>query len=688
MNESFIIPKSISKTAIDSLQAKLSAADSGWLKSDDYNDENVDVVSNNVQDDGNILDGYIHFLEQIHKCIDDNDNGQQTNIHSKRRRRQTPLVNAGYAARMAVMTYLVEEWIDSVVVSSLRQITNNIGRGEDNDDGVDGGINVVVLGCGLDALGLWSKYALEKSLKRHHQENNDASNHHHQATLGLNVYEVDAHDNCVLKQQALERSGILHQCRAMKKREDEDACCIIIQGSINTMMESNSTKDDNDSHLVDYHLLAMDLRDIRKDTSLLKRALDSTGFDGSHPTLVLSELVLAYMGYESVNAILQSIVVQDRLCHNEFGMFACLEPMLPTISTEQQTDCLANQTLLSVRDSYARDYAKQFHEKLNKGNCSSGTEEENSNMFHPLGINEEMITARFISCGYSMANIGVASLGMATAKVACARRKKQPRFLCAKEPFDELAALKLNLDCYAVACAFASSSENEMRGVFPWLKQPLNDSSATIKITPISDALEDMLVGELYSRIYTHLYDEQPAIRKMVKSALKMDLRADSSDDGSSSPAISNRFRAKGGEFWVAYDMKSSEMVGCIGIRQRKTREYHDGDGNRESSSSSSILSVVEYEVQRLAVDDQHRGKGIGKSLLNVVYEYSLHHGIRTQNKEMMSESKRMTVKLWAVTPAILVAANRLYKSNGFRKEETFEGGLSMNVYCKTMLTN
>jgi ribosomal protein S18 acetylase RimI-like enzyme len=343
---------------------------------------------------------------------------------------------------------------------------------------------------------------------------------------------------------------------------------------------------------------------------------------------------------------------------------------------------LADQKLLSVRDSYARDYAKQFHEKLNRGTCSSGTEEENSNIFHPLGANEEMITARFISCGYSMANIGVASLGMATAKVACARRKKQPRFLCAKEPFDELAALKLNLVCYAVACAFASSSENEMRGVFPWLKRPLNDSSATIKITPISDAHEDMLVGELYSRIYTHLYDEQPAIRKMIRSALKMDLRADSSDDGSSS-AISNRFNAKGGDFWVAYDMKSSEMVGCIGIRQRKAREYHDGDDDRESSSSS-LLSVVEFEVQRLAVDDQHRGKGIGKSLLNAVYEYSLQHGMRTQNREML-ESTRMSVKLWAVTPDILVAANRLYKSNGFRKQESFGGGLCMNVYCKAV---
>ena len=65
MNEAFIIPKSISKTAIDSLQAKLSAADSGWLKSDDENDDVISVSSNDDQDDddGNILNGYIHLLK-------------------------------------------------------------------------------------------------------------------------------------------------------------------------------------------------------------------------------------------------------------------------------------------------------------------------------------------------------------------------------------------------------------------------------------------------------------------------------------------------------------------------------------------------------------------------------------------------------------------------------------------------
>ncbi|KAK1744462.1 hypothetical protein QTG54_004995 [Skeletonema marinoi] len=104
MSDRFAIPKSISKTAIDSLHAKLSA---------------------------------------IHDGIE--------GPHSKRRR-QTPLVNAGYAARMAVMTFMLEKWIDSVV-----------SRHHKNE-----GINVVVLGCGLDALGLWSRNVLDEAITEHH----------------------------------------------------------------------------------------------------------------------------------------------------------------------------------------------------------------------------------------------------------------------------------------------------------------------------------------------------------------------------------------------------------------------------------------------------------------------------------------------------------------------------------------
>ena len=621
MSDRFAIPKSISKTAIDSLHAKLSAVDAGWL-------------SNNTDNDSSSsLDGYTQLLEKIHDGIEGS--------HSKRRR-QTPLVNAGYAARMAVMTFLLEKWIDSVV-----------SRHHNNEE-----INVIVLGCGLDVLGLWSRNVLDAALTEHHR-------HAENQTPRLNVYEVDAWDNCVLKLHALKRSGILKACRTTNNWDDDSAkessFCTLIEGTINQA----TRKDD----LSDYHLIAMDFRDICKDNLLLKKALDSTGFDPSQPTIILSELVLAYVGYASTNAILQS-VLRDLLCGNECSMFACLEPMLPT-QAGQHHDSTNKKQLLSVKESYARDYANQFLGKLNRGTSSSSSSSSaDDDVFHPLGSNRETIIARFISCGFSMSNLDAASLGKAVAKVACTRR------LRAKEPFDEHAALALNLDCYAVTCAFGgSNNDGDVRCLLPWLDQSLNNSSSTIKITTIADSSQDKLVGDLYGRIYTHLYNKYPAIRKMVKSALKTDLITDSTNDSS---AIQNRFRARGGEFWIAIDMESSEVVGCIGVRQRKTKECEDED---DKGGTSSPFSVVEYEVQRLAVDDKHRGKGIGKRLLNAVYEYSLRQGILEKKKK-----KGVSVKLLAVTPEALVNANNLYNAFGFIKEESFEGGLTMNVYCKTTM--
>ena len=627
MGDRFAIPKSISKTAIDSLHAKLSAIDAGWLSSSSKSSSSC------------LLDGYTQLLEKIHDGMID---GPQ----SRRRRRQTPLVNAGYAARMTVMTFILEKWIDGVISQQQEKVE---------------GINVVVLGCGLDAIGLWSRNVLDDAVMKYHHD------HAGNQSPRLKVYEVDAWDNCMLKQHALERSGILQSCQTYNTDDDnnakESSFCTIMEGTI--INHATATTDD----MSDYHLIAMDFRKICKDKHLLKKALDSTGFNPSQPTIILSELVLAYIGYESTNAILQTLA-RDLLCGNERSMFVCLEPMLPTQTGKNRVSTNMKQ-LLSVKESYARDYANQFLGKLNRGGtgCFSGT--ENLDVFHPLGSNVETIIARLIYCGFSMSRLDAASLRKAIAKVACTRR------LRAKEPFDEHAALMLNLDCYAVACAFGGSNDG---GFLPWLDQSLHNSSSTIKITTIADSSQDKLVGDLYSRIYTHLYNKYAAIRKMVKSALKSDLLADSSNGSS---AIQSRFKAKGGEFWIALDVESCEIVGCVGVRQRKVKECHDEE---DTGKPPSGCFAVEYEVQRLAVDEQHRGKGIGKRLLNAVYEYSLQQGSVVINDMRIVKKKRkgVSVKLIAVTPQVLVDANNLYEAFGFKKEESFEGGLTMNVYCKT----
>ena len=613
MSARFTIPQSISKTAIDSLHAKLSAIDAGWLSSSGDND------------DLNILNGYANILKQINDGID----GPQS-----RRRRQTPLVNAGYAARMAVMTFTLEKWINACVESQNHE--------------EEEGINVISLGCGLDALGLWSKDILNGVNRRHGGKNTSTSS---------NVYEVDSFDNCMLKQHALLKSGILQGKNKDNDNVGHEPFCTVIEGSI-----TDSTKNNDQT---DYHLIAMDFKDIRKDNLLLNKALESTGFDATKPTIILSELVLAYVGYESSNAILQSI--SRDLLRNEYSMFTCLEPILPT-GDEQ----LRDMKLLSVKESYARDYANQFLGKLRRGTSNSRSADDDA--FHPLGSNRQKITSRFIFCGFSMANVDATSLRKAVKEVA------RTRILSAKEPFDEHAALALNLECYAIACAHAAPFDG-VRCKLPWMALSLQEVSSKIEIAAIADSSQDQHVGELYGRVYTHFYQKYPAIHKMVKSALKSDLFADSTDDSSS---IQYRFEGNGGKFWIAHDVESSKIVGCIGIRQRISRDDDRKDDRGKQSN------VIEYEVQRLAVDEKHRGKGIGKRLLNAVCEYSLQRSAVVASNLNVKDKpqKRVLVKLWAVTPAILVSANSLYNAFGFIKQDSFKGGLEMNVYCNHLYTH
>jgi len=256
-----------------------------------------------------------------------------------------------------------------------------------------------------------------------------------------------------------------------------------------------------------------------------------------------------------------------------------------------------------------------------------------------------------------------------------------------------------------VACAFSPRASNDdddddepdvrMGEVCPWRVAEKNDdddgaSSAVETIRPIESSVEDGQIRYLYGKIYVHLYDEYPAIRKMVKSALKMDLKSSTKNATTNyggercGSAIRNRFQYKYGEFWVAWDAVEARITGCVGIGLRKKRQACELELSSSSgaSSSSVVVVVVEYEIQRLAVDERCRGKGLGKRFLRVAEEYA-----RREQASIETESTTtVTIKLWAITPECLVAANRLYESVGYRKEETFQAGsLCMNVYCKSL---
>jgi ribosomal protein S18 acetylase RimI-like enzyme len=621
-----IIPSSISRTALDSLYAKLSAFDSGWLEGDDG------------------LDIYNKLLHRIHDGIDDN----QT---SKRRRRQSPLVNAGYAARVAIMTYILEQWIHTVT---------SVDNTENNNNTC---INIVLIGCGIDVLGIWCKYLQDK--------------------LPIRIYEFDAWDNCILKQKAMIKSKLLNETYSFEtdNNEQTNSSSIISKGQI-TMDVSGKNQNNTED---DYCLAALDLRQTYKEDhkkTILSHLFHEVEMDEKQPTIVLSELVLAYLGYDGANATMSSIA-NDILCRgNEYSMFACLEPVLP--GSEQETKTINDTTKIqSVEESYSMDYSQQFLGKLQKGN-SKYTANTESSWLHPLGDDMKSIQQRLEKCGFSSSNVCYTTLGVATANVAQIRRSYAPNFLRANEPFDEHVALALNLSCYGVVCAFASETETTTihnaeahqdwrQKVCPW------KSSSYIRIYPITTLFEDNQVRELYGQIYCHLYEEYPAIRKMVKSALKTDFCIKGAYGETS--IVRSRFTDKGGSFWVATDNNnSSRIVGCVGVRLRKKTE------KEAESISSSPKSTIEYEIQRLAVDNTHRGKGTGRKLLLIAEEY-------TYKKEEDMKSKRNSddsfMKLWATTPECLVAANKLYNSSGYEQVGTFQAGsLCMNIYCKTLTYN
>lgn len=632
-------PASVSKTALDSIHSKLSAIDAGWLQSRDVNDTHPIHV-------------YTNLLHQL--------NGGP-------KRRQSPLVNAGYAARMAVITHTMERWINGVVrITSQTDLDPNDGEGDNIQC-----INVVMVGCGMDALGIWSKHVLHRWLCKALGDNVNESNRY----FGVNVYEFDAWDNCVLKTQAFLESGLISLDDGMNTSSsdtneiNDKHYHIHVQGRIRLETTESMSKDD------DYTLISLDLREMQDDKSILSQATLHAGLDSSQPTIVVSELVLAYLGYKGADAVMHSISGIIHGC--KLSMFACLEPMLPT---DESFD-----GLISVKKAYAREYSRHFLGKLQTGS----SERSSTPWLNPLGSDFYNLQSRLETCG--LINSCCATLRECAVCVAHILRGSPSssasgqdvqtigsEFLCAKEPFDEYVALSLNLNCYCVVCSFHPSLANDetqslIKSVCPWSTQTTNDD-ASISIKPISTSDEDVQVHELYGRLYQHMYNTFPPIRKMVKSALKGDLsikpKPSSETIGNTSrSAIRDRFVHDGGDFWVATANcrrdNTTIVVGCIGVKRRSNR-------NTDCVSNSSTYST-KYEIYRFAVDDSYRGGGIGKRLLQVV--------------ETSSKSKGAT-EIYAVTPSCLLAANTLYESSGYAVDCSrcfVAGALRMNVYSKAM---
>lgn len=305
----------------------------------------------------------------------------------------------------------------------------------------------------------------------------------------------------------------------------------------------------------------------------------------------------------------------------------------------------------SVLEGYKHRYCQSFVEKLSRGLAKFDPED----LFHPLGCDVTSVEARYRKAGFKTSLAELAGFAASSCSPC-------------PEPFDEHAALELHLRSYALVVGFVRLPEVRLiRALCPWSSVVRHDFPAT-NITSTTDgedftirlieAKDQESVRELYRQTYESLFSDYSSIRKMVKTGLKTDLSVNADDLVAGYSSIGSRFGLAGGAFLVAVDQDT--VLGCVGLRKCQGRDTRVRGGH-----------VHSFEIHRLAVAPESRGRGVGKSLLSALDTLVVGELVGDCSYDMM-----------ATTPAILEAANNLYLSTGFElsKAETF-GKLTINTY-------
>lgn len=545
----------ICRTAFDALQAKQSALDAGYQPL---------VVHN---------DRVYRKLQQA--------TGSFTG------RRQTPLVNAGYAARVMAMSHSIYSFCNYHQFAS-----------------ADKEIQIVLMGCGVDIIGLWSQSLFPNQRIR--------------------VVEVDLPEVCTAKRDFLIRENLVE----IKGEPSERG---VLAGKSSSAQNAN------------YYLCPGDLGEVDKLEWIIGDLLDA-----SVPTLIVSELVLAYLSSDKTDKLLN-------WCHSKLllhpeSAIVLLEPLGCQISE--------SDTFLSVAKGYRRDYNDQFAKKMERGkslnqHTSSATDKEIA-PFYPIGTSLQDVERRFRFSGFPLAF--ASSVGSAAADSMAGDLFRIP------EVFDEHAALVLHLDSYTLATAFTSSKTRILARCMCPSKFSASEIppeiNSDIIFTPAEKVTEEA-VRHLFYDTYAGHFEKYPAIRKMMSGVMKGEFTLSSAD--SVEPGILTSYKKENGCFFVALvrsddfeETCSLKPVGCIGIRNC---EKKDEEGT--------------MEFFRLAVDETQRGKGLGRRLLQLAEDFALSRG---------------APKLIASTLTILDKAQRLYETSGYtHMGDTPAGALTFRHYAKRM---
>jgi ribosomal protein S18 acetylase RimI-like enzyme/O-methyltransferase involved in polyketide biosynthesis len=505
----------VAKTAFDSIQAKKSALSAGY---------DTMVVENTQR--------YHELLERI-------TSGLTT-------KRQTPLINAGYACRVLAMSHSVSQFV------KYHQHTCPHKR-----------IQIVLLGCGIDILGLWSR-----SLVPHGDV--------------LRIVELDMPTVCSTKKR------VLDQCNLVAFRDSSDYA-----GASSGTIESEIGTSLSDP---DYILCPVDLRITTQLDTLVR---DGIFLDPSIvPTLVITELVLSYLNAIETDHLLKWS--SSNLIRTDGSAMLALEPL----GVDDSTTTSGNTK--SVWEGYRRDYCQRFHTKMERG-IAPNAQIAAATVFHPIGPSAEAVVKRFQTAGYGRVHAN--ELGFFAAHVAAASSLFQ-----LPENFDEHAALVMHLRSYLVITAFSSDGCD---GAIERLLCPA--SYAPFEIPPLLahegivcrtiEPSDEGAVREIFGNSYADLAETHPAVRRMVKGVLNREFAVTS---GGGVPSdIAARYTQKGGCFLVAvsyshHGTPRRSVVGCVGIRSCEHKEAVDA-----------------MEIFRLAVDEKYRGQGIGRQLLHAAESFA-----------------------------------------------------------------
>jgi GNAT superfamily N-acetyltransferase len=463
-----------------------------------------------------------------------------------RRRRQTPLVHAGYALRFQAILATVTRFVDYVMALP--------------NDGEDGSTSppapkaqLIFLGAGMDVTGLWAGHLADH----------------------LHIIEVDLPTVCATKGQRLCEEHQHVVAEATEKDGTIAAPSTIFRGTF----RANQT--------CSYSLVAADLRA----TEALSAALDAIAVDWRRPALFVSEVVLAYIGQAASGDLLTWCA---RTVQHPHSCLCVLEPLGPVGNGSEVAP-------LSVLEGYQQTYTRMFAAKLERGSASTTSttsgSSSNGSSLTPLGTSPRDAALRIRDAGWG--HVAAVSLAKATAKTA----------MTAVEAFDEHAALLLHAQSYVVACAFSTTATALFRRVLaPWMSPiapyRIPSTPSHFWITTM-DATEEARVKDLFVEGYADLCRQSKSVSKLLQAALKKDLLlkpVDSDEQGLHARShFAKYYEERRGCFLVAINATNGHIGGFIALSKASPKEKGILGESPDTFEVHRLFVVPEYRSYGLA---------------------------------------------------------------------------------------